>query len=156
MEKRDDIISRELRINMQDRNDKSRIEHLFENYHTILHRNGLSWIMKEKQKVSIYHVLSPIRPTSLRSHLESDLDFSYYDLWKNFLGFMKHAICLSKSLDLVDNGGPQSFETQKIRRKSRGVNRSEAAETSTRKFKLSSNLRCAYMACTRPREYDNI
>lgn len=104
LEKLDGIVSRELRTNMRNTNAAARMQDLFTNYHTILVRNGLKWIIKDNQKVAVYHVLSAIRPNSLKERLESDLAFSHHDLRKDFLGFLKHAIRLAEAFQIVDSG----------------------------------------------------
>eukprot|EP00180_Rhodochaete_pulchella_P004096 Plantae.Rhodophyta-Rhodochaete_pulchella.ctg7553.p1 GENE.Plantae.Rhodophyta-Rhodochaete_pulchella.ctg7553~~Plantae.Rhodophyta-Rhodochaete_pulchella.ctg7553.p1 ORF type:complete len:129 (-),score=19.30 Plantae.Rhodophyta-Rhodochaete_pulchella.ctg7553:832-1218(-) len=65
----DDMVSKELRINRSDPGAKSRIENLFVSYRSLLRRHGLSWIVKDNQKVAVFHFLSAIRPESLRSRL---------------------------------------------------------------------------------------
>lgn len=37
-------------------NTRSRIENLFISYHSLLRRNGPSWLIKDSQKVALYHV----------------------------------------------------------------------------------------------------
>ena len=73
LSKLDELVSQELRTDMRDANATSRIQNLFVNYMTLLRRHGLSWIIKENQKVAVGHVLSAIRPTALQSRLDSDL-----------------------------------------------------------------------------------
>lgn len=108
LDKLDDIVSHELRINMRDSNATSKIQNLFVPYTTILRRSGLSWIVKDNRKVAVCHFLSAIRPSSLQSRLDSDVQFSNYDLRKNLQGFTQHAIKLSKAFQLVDSGKPSS------------------------------------------------
>lgn len=55
-------------------------------------------------KVVINHVLSAVRPVTLRTRSQSDLDFSKYELRKNFKGFMAHAMRPSEALEFLDNG----------------------------------------------------
>lgn len=61
----DKLVEDKLRIDMTDSDARSRIENLFVSYLTLLPRNGLSWIIKENEKVAVYHVLSSIRPETL-------------------------------------------------------------------------------------------
>lgn len=103
----DDIVSKELRTNMSDRNAKSRMRNLFVSYRTILRRHGIEWILEDNEKVAVKHVLSAIRPNTLRQRLESDLEFAYHSLKKDFTGFMDHAIKLAEAFQLVDNGKPK-------------------------------------------------
>ena len=80
----DEIVNRELRIKMADSNAKFRIRNLFVSDHTILSRNGLLWFFKDSQKVAVTHVLSAIRPATLKERLAGDLDFAHYGLEKTF------------------------------------------------------------------------
>lgn len=100
----DDIISKELVMNMANKNARSRMEGLFISYHTILARQGLSWIIKDNQKLAVAHVLSAIRPQVLKERLEADLSFSQHALKKDFNKFLKHAVRLSEAFQLVDVG----------------------------------------------------
>lgn len=100
----DIIVEQQLRMDMKDRNAKSRMENLFVAYHTILRRNGLAWVVNENGKLAVTHVLSAILPRSLKTRLQSDLEFAYVLLKKDFSGFMAHAIKLSEAYQLLDNG----------------------------------------------------
>lgn len=102
----DKIFEDSLRMDMTDNDARSRIEDLFVTYKSLLRRHGVSWVAKENEKVAVYHVLSAIRPVSLRCRLESDLELSHYSLRKDFKGFMAHAIKLSEAFQLVDIGPP--------------------------------------------------
>lgn len=141
----DDLVAKELRINMADSNAQSRIENLFISYHTLLRRHGLSWLLTDNQKLAVHHVLSAIRPEILRSRLESDLDFSHHHLRKDFKAFMKHAIKLSDAFQLVDIGVPKnSSNKSKKARKTRGGNKDGnndlSADSSGSPGKQDSNL----------------
>lgn len=89
----------------------SRIQNLFKQYMTILRRNGLPWIINDNQKVAVQHVLSQMRPTSLQNLLESDFNFSNYDLRKDCKGFMSYCVRLSEPFQLVDNCKPRTDST---------------------------------------------
>lgn len=104
----DDIVKKELRTDMSDSNAKSRMRNLFVSYRAILKRHGVAWLLEDNQKVAVDHVLSAIRPTSVKERLESDLEFAKYELKKNFQGFMKHAIRVAEAFQIVDNGKPRS------------------------------------------------
>lgn len=110
---------------MRDANATTRIQNLFVQYHTILLRNGLSWIIKDKQKVAFYHFLSAISLATLQTRLKSDLYFSNYDLRRDFKGFLKHAIPLFEAFELVYNGNTASSPSFSSTRKkgNRGDNR---------------------------------
>lgn len=53
IESLDEIIGRELRMNISDTNAGSRVKNLFKSYPAILCRNGLTRLLKESQKVVI-------------------------------------------------------------------------------------------------------
>ena len=100
----DEIVSRELRMNMSNRNARSRMQQLFVQYHTLLSTHGLIWIVTDNQKLAVGHVLSAVKPTALKERLESDLGFSQHQLKKDFKAFMAHAVKLSEAFQLVDSG----------------------------------------------------
>lgn len=102
----DDIVKRELRTNMKNNNATARMQDLFSSYITILGRHGLKWIVTDNQKIAVQHVLSAIRPVSLKDRLESDLSFSHHPLKKDFKGFLKHSIRLAEAFQIVDSGPP--------------------------------------------------
>ena len=142
LSKLDELVSQELRTDMRDANATSRIQNLFINYMTLLRRHGLSWIIKENQKVAVGHVLSAIRPTSLQSRLDSDLQFSHHDLRKNFQGFLKHATRLSEAFQLLDNGKPssQSSPSSKPHKQGRSGNRQKEHENKKTQTKSTRSL----------------
>lgn len=82
---------------MCNKNSTARMQDLFANYHTILDRHELKWIITENQKVAVLHVLQAVRPATLRDRLESDLSFSHYALRKDFTGFLKLSIRLAEA-----------------------------------------------------------
>lgn len=100
----DDIVDRNLRMNMKDKFSKSRMESLFVSYHALLRRNGLSWLIEANARVAVYHVLLAIKPKILQDRLSSDLQFSKHSLKKDFKEFMKHSVRLSEPFQLVDSG----------------------------------------------------
>lgn len=102
LKKLDKIVAEELRMNMWNTDATARMQDLFSQYHTILRRNGLKWIINENQKIAVGQVLSAIQPLVLRDRLTSDLLFSHHHLKKDFPGFMKHSIELAKAFQLVD------------------------------------------------------
>lgn len=104
MEGLDTIVSKELIMDMSNRNAKYRMEGLFIRYHSILAEQGLTWIVKENQKLAVSHVLSAIRPVTVKERLESDLGFSQNALKKDFSGFLKHTVKISEAFQLVDSG----------------------------------------------------
>ncbi len=88
-----------------DKSATSRITTLLCDYITLLRKHGLSWILSDSQKVSVYHVLSAIRPYTLQNRLRDDLDFSHHHLKKDFKGFTQHVIKLAEAYQLVQGGG---------------------------------------------------
>lgn len=96
---------------------------VFANYHTILRRHRLTWILTETPKVSVAHVLSAIRPTSLKDHLESDLAFSHQPLRNDLKAFLQHAIKLTEAFQLVRCGHPSSKLRRVEETKKRSGNR---------------------------------
>ena len=100
----DEIVARELRMNMDNRNARSRMQQLFVQYHALLTTHGLTWIVTENQKLAVSHVLSAIKPVSLKERLEADLSFSHHDLKNDFKSFLSHAVKLSEPFQLVDAG----------------------------------------------------
>lgn len=100
----DNLVRTQLRMDMTDKNAKSRMEAFFMSYHKMLRMNGLAWLIKSNQRVSVYHVLSAIRPRTLQDRLDSDLQFAYHDCRKDFVKFMTHCIRVSEAFQLVDSG----------------------------------------------------
>lgn len=92
-------------IDMTDKDAYSRMEPLLASYQSLLHHNGLSWLMKDKERISVYYVLPAICLESLRARSESNLEMSQYGL-RNFMGFMAYAIKLSETFQLFGNGVP--------------------------------------------------
>eukprot|EP00171_Calliarthron_tuberculosum_P004298 IDg4298t1 len=100
----DVIVRRELRMNMHNKDASSRMKGLFIDYHTVLRKHGLNWILTVNQKVAVQHVISAIQPYKLRKRLENDIQLAHHDLRKDFNGFFKHAKKVSDAFALVDNG----------------------------------------------------
>lgn len=129
----DSIVDRDLRMNMGDKNARSRMESLVVSYHTLLRRHGLSWILKSNQKVAVMHVLSAVKPTSLRNRLQSDLDFAHHDLKENFKGFLSHSLKVSDAFQLVDQGPKQGRKdtkgTKSGNRSGNNANKSSSSES---------------------------
>ena len=79
-----DVVERDRRMDMSEKNARARIESLFVSYHALIRRNGMEWLLKNKQKVCMGQVLSAIQPKSPRERLESDLAFAHYECKKDF------------------------------------------------------------------------
>lgn len=93
----DKIVQVELRTNMKNSNAKACMQYLFTIYHIIIYRNGLTWIMKDNQKVAGTHVvLSAIQPPPQKERLEADLSFSQHALRQDFTCFLAHAIKIAE------------------------------------------------------------
>lgn len=82
----------------------SRIENLFICCHHLLQQQGLYFFTKDHEKLTVYHMLSVIRPESQRLRLESDLNLSHHHLRKDFKVFMLHTNKLSEAFKLVADG----------------------------------------------------
>lgn len=106
----DNIVKHKLRTNMANHDAEARMEDLFTDYHTLLSRNGLVWLITDNPKVAVQHVLSAIRPQTLFDRLTADLEFAEYELRKDFSGFLKHAIKLAKAFQIVDAGPTRPAE----------------------------------------------
>lgn len=89
---------------MKERSAKSIIHSLFTNYVAFLRQNGLKWLFDCNQKISVLHFLSEIKPKSLRDHLRSFIDFSFYEMKKYFKRFQDHAIRTSEAFKVVYSG----------------------------------------------------
>ena len=98
------IIDKELKMDMADTSDPLRMENLFTSYLSILRRHGLQWITKSRPKTAITNVIAAVKPKSLRTKLESNIDFSHMELQKEFNALFQHAVKISESFDDVDIG----------------------------------------------------
>lgn len=78
------------------------MQDLFTSYDTLLSQSRLRWLIKDKPKVAVQHVLSAICPQSLHDRLDSDLKFSKYKLLKNFYCFIAHGTRLAEAFQIVD------------------------------------------------------
>ena len=65
----DCIVKKELRTDMRDEDDVSRIRNFFISYHGLLRSFGLSWVTEKKPSVAVRHVASAIKPEALRTRL---------------------------------------------------------------------------------------
>lgn len=88
------------------------MELLFLSYTKLLIRHGLAWVVKDNKKQAVSHFLSVVRPSMIRSRLESDLALSKISLRKYFKGFMENSIKVSEAFELVDNGTPLNTKTR--------------------------------------------
>ena len=75
--------------------------------------------METNENVAVSHIISAIRPKTLKNRLQPDLDFAHYGLQKDFRGFMKHAVRLSESFQIVYSA-PQSERPTKHQSRPRG------------------------------------
>lgn len=58
----DHIIPKYFKMYMRNKDAISHMKTLFVNYHTLLRRHGLAWLLEENQKMAVQHVLSAIQP----------------------------------------------------------------------------------------------
>lgn len=79
----DELVKKKLKMSMDDRSAKSRMQSLFANYISLLSQNSVKRIIAENQNFSVTHILSAVKP-SLPERLESDLSFSHHALKKDF------------------------------------------------------------------------
>ena len=94
-------------MDMSNRNIHLRMQNIFVDYHSILSRNGVSWLVTENEKQAISHVLSAIHPAILKDSIKLDMELSEHELKKDFKGFVKHSMELSQTFVRLD-GGPRN------------------------------------------------
>jgi hypothetical protein len=59
----DYLVSKSLHIKMQEKDIPSHLTTLFADYSTLLRNSGLSWVIKDKSKIAVGHIVSALRPT---------------------------------------------------------------------------------------------
>lgn len=84
-------------MDTSDWNAKSHMENVFIAYHSILRRDGLSWVLTTNQKIIVSHALSVIRSLGLQSCIKLDLNFSQDKLTDGFRGSMRQDVRLSEA-----------------------------------------------------------
>lgn len=110
----DKLVHTHLRIDLTDKDARSRMKNFFLSYKLLLCRHGLTWLTQSNDDIDVCHVLSSIRPELLRDRLESVRDFSHYNLRIDFKGFTTQAIKLSEAFQLLDHYSPKrSTKNQK-------------------------------------------
>lgn len=65
----DELIEKKLGMNMDNKNNKSRMQGLFADYRSILVEQGVKWIIEENQKLAVTRPLHAVRPQSLKERL---------------------------------------------------------------------------------------
>lgn len=158
----DNIVERELRMNMSDRSARSQTETLFVSYLSLLRRNGLKHVIGNTPKLAMYHVVSAVKAPYLRKRLESDLDLKANHIRKDFKGFMEHAVKLSEAFEMLHNGTDQDRSGKKKIRKrkhfSKGFSKKSDAgkpDNTENNFKSGSSSRrnnrppppCPHLEC---------
>lgn len=98
----ENIFEKNLTMDMTVSSSKVRIRSLFVACHSLLRRNGLSWVIEDAQKIAVDHVLGSIKPASLLNLSKSDLAFFKKKQKMDFFGFMPDAIKLYKSFKFLD------------------------------------------------------
>lgn len=96
------MVKQNFRTKMRNQNAEARMEDPFKDYHTLLNRNGLLWLIYDNPKVAVQHVISAIRPQTLFYRLASNLAFKRYVLPNDLKGFLTHEIEIAKAFQLVD------------------------------------------------------
>ena len=115
LESLDNLVKKDLHMDMSNREARSRMQSLFVSYHALLRRHGADWVVNDVPKVAVRHVLSAVKPRSLYDRLDSDIQFAYNDLRKDFKGFMKHAMDLSDAFQKLDVGPRREDKSKKVR-----------------------------------------
>jgi hypothetical protein len=85
-------VNRSLRINMAERECEQRILILFADCKSLLHLNGMAWLVDENKKLSVSHITDALKPSVLRKRIKDDISFVHIGLENDFLLFMKHFI----------------------------------------------------------------
>lgn len=153
----DKIVDKDLKMNMTDRSSKSSVENWFVLYHSIIRCKGLQWLLKNTRKVCVYLALSAICLRSLRKRLESDLNFAYNNLKKDFHNLSSHAFKMFELFKLVNAGTPLDNNSGRAPGKNNSFNRSENKYNNFGADKNNSNpigkkrskqlLMCLYPPC---------
>lgn len=99
----DELIEKKLEMKMNNKDGKSRMQGLFTVLHSNLSEQGVRWIIKEKQKQAVTHVLYVLCLQFLNEKWESYLSLSHHALQKDFEKCLKHAINLFKAFQLLDS-----------------------------------------------------
>lgn len=102
VESLDALIKKELKADMSDKSAPSRMENLFIAYNSLLRRHGLSWLTRKNPKMAVRHVLSAIKPDSLRTWLKSDIKLRHLDLKTDLSAFMSNAIDIAHVFEKCD------------------------------------------------------
>jgi hypothetical protein len=71
------IVTKNLRINMLEKDVEQRIIVLFADYSSLMRTNGLSWVIEQNPKVSIGHIVGVLKPIALQKRLHDYLEFSH-------------------------------------------------------------------------------
>jgi hypothetical protein len=95
----DFLVSKSLNVKMQEKDIPSRLTTLFADYTTLLRNNGISWVIKEKPKISVGHIVSALRPTPLQKRIREDLKFRHSSLRKDWRAFLKHDTARTEHYD---------------------------------------------------------
>lgn len=114
-----ELVSKELVMDMSNRNAKSRMQNLFIDYHSLLTKQGLKLIVSDNQKLAERQGLSAIRPVSLRARLHLKPQFSHHDLKEDFNKFLNYAVKLLVAFQIVDLGPCCGLETDRTDNRSR-------------------------------------
>lgn len=75
---------------MRNADATSRIKNLFVNYHTLLRKHGLTWLLDCNKKMAVQHVLKAIGPAKVQRRLRGDLGSSHFELQIDFNGLFAH------------------------------------------------------------------
>jgi hypothetical protein len=97
------LVSKFLPIRMNEKDVAQRIVTLFADYTTWLRTHGLSWVIKEKPKVAVRHIIDALCPFPLQKRIRVDLEFSQSHLRKQWLPFKEHVSKRAEQYDEFDD-----------------------------------------------------
>lgn len=101
--------AKELKMNMKNKDDSSRMKTIFIDYNTLLRSHGPSRLLEENKNIAVQHVLSTILPAKLRNRLDSNLPFYNHELEKT------HAEKVCDAFVLVHSGAMNEDVSTAIR-----------------------------------------
>lgn len=80
----DKLVSKTTPMNLIEKDVEQRVLMLFSDYTSLLRSNGLSWIIQDKPKTAVGHIVNALRPAPLQRSVKLDLDFAHSNLKKNW------------------------------------------------------------------------
>lgn len=89
-------------MNIKNSHATLRIENLFVDYHALLDKHVLTWLLEINQKIEVQHDINSIKLAKIRKRLEIDLEFSHNRLKKDLPEFFAHTRRVSVEFLLID------------------------------------------------------